>query len=78
MSPIEKWFWKICFGHTFAIYTIFLLDVLPNNQTDISRVSHMEEDFAFCYRVCSLELLSAFEHIPYWLQPSVMLQEALT
>lgn len=49
-----------------------------NNQADISRVSHMEDDFAFCYGVCSLELLSDFEHVPYCVQPSVMLQEALT
>lgn len=67
-------------GHEkFALVFIqyFCSICLQITRQTLSWISHMEEDFAFHYEVCSLELLSAFEHAPYWLQPSVILQEVL-
>lgn len=61
ISPIKKWFgalshlgtWKICFGHTFGICTVFLLDLSSHNQTDA--FSNHPYGRRFCISLLSLQ-----------------------
>lgn len=56
--------WKICFGHTFGIYTIFFFICLQITRQMCFWISHMEKDFALRCYICSLECCLPLNMLP--------------
>lgn len=69
--------WKVCFGHTFGIYTIFLLDLSSNNQTDT--FLNLPYGRGFYISLLSLQpwVAVCLWIRPCWFQPSAVLRDLI-